>query len=106
MSSNAIAEILAVFDDDPEMTRELLAIERDQHTAESHAMVRIREIALQATKDRAEPPPSAVDLLRKALRLRMNGERAPGGSETWRDWDLQAEAYLRGFGEGADRVRP
>lgn len=44
---------------------------------------------------------SAVDLLRQALHLRMNGERAPGGNETWRDWDLKAEAYLRGFDEGS-----
>jgi hypothetical protein len=31
----------------------------------------------------------------EALFLRQHGERAPGGSETWRDWDLSAERVLR-----------
>jgi hypothetical protein len=39
----------------------------------------------------------AVRLLEEALHLRMNGERAPGGNETWRDWDLRAETFLRGL---------
>jgi hypothetical protein len=30
----------------------------------------------------------------------MNGERAPGGNENWRDWDTKTEAYLRAL-EGA-----
>jgi hypothetical protein len=37
----------------------------------------------------------AVRLLEEALFLRMNGERAPGGNETWHDWDLRAETFLR-----------
>ncbi len=37
----------------------------------------------------------AVALLEEALHLRMNGERAPGGNETWADWDKKAELYLR-----------
>jgi hypothetical protein len=37
----------------------------------------------------------AVKLLEEALFLRMNGERAPGGNETWHDWDHRAETFLR-----------
>jgi hypothetical protein len=29
------------------------------------------------------------------LHLRMYGERAPGGDETWREWDRMAEMFLR-----------
>jgi hypothetical protein len=36
-----------------------------------------------------------LELLEEALFLRMNGERAPGGNETWRDWDGRAESFLR-----------
>ena len=36
-------------------------------------------------------------LLEEALFIRQNGERAPGGSENWRDWDLKAETLLRGL---------
>jgi hypothetical protein len=39
----------------------------------------------------------AVRLLEEALHLRRNGEHAPGGNETWRDWDERAEKYLRGL---------
>jgi hypothetical protein len=41
------------------------------------------------------PRPPAVKLLEEALFLRMNGERAPGGNETWHDWDNKAEVFLR-----------
>lgn len=37
----------------------------------------------------------AFALLRQAHHLRTHGERAPGGSETWADWDRQAETLLR-----------
>jgi hypothetical protein len=37
----------------------------------------------------------AVRLLEYALHLRMHGERAPGGNETWREFDVRAEAFLR-----------
>ena len=40
-------------------------------------------------------PDTAIGLLEEALHLRQNGERAPGGSETWRDWDRRAERFLR-----------
>jgi hypothetical protein len=42
-----------------------------------------------------EGRPPAVALLEEALFLRQNGERAPGGNETWHDWDLRAERLLR-----------
>lgn len=38
---------------------------------------------------------TARQLLEEALHLRMHGERAPGGDETWAGWDRKAEAYLR-----------
>jgi hypothetical protein len=46
-----------------------------------------------ALGESAEPP--AVKLLEEALFLRMNGERAPGGNETWHDWEDRAERFLR-----------
>jgi hypothetical protein len=44
----------------------------------------------------------AVRLLEEALHLRMNGERAPGGTETWHDWERRAEKALRDIAR--DRV--
>jgi hypothetical protein len=38
---------------------------------------------------------SAIGLIREALHLRMYGENAPGGNETWAEWDRKAEAFLR-----------
>jgi hypothetical protein len=37
----------------------------------------------------------AVDLLQYGLHLRVHGENAPGGSETWREFDQRTEAFLR-----------
>ena len=45
-------------------------------------------------RERAE---RAKALLERVLHLRMNGERAPGGTETWRDLDRDIERYLRGL---------
>jgi hypothetical protein len=42
-----------------------------------------------------DTPDTAIRLLEEALHLRMNGERAPGGTETWQDWERRAETYLR-----------
>jgi hypothetical protein len=39
----------------------------------------------------------SVALLRYALHLRQYGERAPGGNETWAEFDRAAEAFLRGY---------
>lgn len=55
---------------------------------------------------------TAIRLLEEALHLRRNGERAPGGNETWRDWDRKAERFLRErltrlYPEaGDDRIKP
>jgi hypothetical protein len=51
--------------------------------------------AVLAALEAAQTQPAARALLEEALFLRMNGERAPGGNETWRDWDRRAEEYLR-----------
>lgn len=45
---------------------------------------------LRATVERA------TKLLEYALHLRMYGERAPGGNETWRQFDTDVEHFLRG----------
>jgi hypothetical protein len=44
---------------------------------------------------RAERYASAKGLLEYALHLRMHGERAPGGKETWAEFDRRTEAFLR-----------
>lgn len=36
-------------------------------------------------------------LVAEAHHLRQYGERAPGGAETWREWDRKADAYLQGL---------
>lgn len=36
-----------------------------------------------------------VRLLEEALHLCQHGERAPGGDETWRNWQRKTELYLR-----------
>ena len=67
---------------------------RDRHPARYRALSvagRLADGQLQADLDRA------IRLLEAALHLRMNGERAPGGSETWQDWDRRAETFLRGL---------
>ena len=38
---------------------------------------------------------TAIRLLEAALYLRQNGERAPGGNETWAHWERRTEAFLR-----------
>jgi hypothetical protein len=37
----------------------------------------------------------AVRLVEEAIHLRMHGERAPGGTENWRDWERAAEVFMR-----------
>jgi hypothetical protein len=37
----------------------------------------------------------ALKLLEAALFLRMNGQRAPGGNETWGAWERRVESFLR-----------
>jgi hypothetical protein len=38
---------------------------------------------------------TAVRLLEEALHLVQNGERAPGGNETWAAWARKTETFLR-----------
>lgn len=42
---------------------------------------------------------AAVKLLEYAMRLRMYGERAPGGDETWHEWATGAETFLRSLAD-------
>ncbi len=53
------------------------------------------QLAGMLTAFAAEYRERPVRLIEEALHLRMNGERAPGGNETWADWDRRAEQYLR-----------
>jgi hypothetical protein len=39
-----------------------------------------------------------LGLLAYALHLRQHGERAPGGDETWAEFDRRCEAFLRQVG--------
>lgn len=43
----------------------------------------------------AEAETEARRLVEQALHLAQNGERAPGGNETWAVWARRAEAWLR-----------
>jgi hypothetical protein len=43
----------------------------------------------------ADDDATAIRLLEEALHLCQNGERAPGGNETWADWERRTEACLR-----------
>jgi len=52
---DAIVEILTIFDDDPQMTEELLSIVPGQHTAESAALVKVREIGRTVLEGRRKP---------------------------------------------------
>ncbi len=48
----------------------------------------------------------AERLVREALHLRMYGECAPGGNETWRDWEREAEAWHQArYSPGGDDGR-
>jgi hypothetical protein len=38
---------------------------------------------------------TAIVLLRYGMAIRMYGECAPGGFETWRAWDASTEEFLR-----------
>lgn len=51
----------------------------------------LRAAILSVQRERA----AAVKLLEYALHLRMHGENAPGGTETWAQFDRDTEAFLR-----------
>ena len=71
----ALTEILTVFDDDPQMTEDLLSIEADQHTAESHALATIREIGRRVMEGRGTATgATAEDHVRAAERFAAAAE--------------------------------
>ena len=56
--------------------------------------VSMADAIIGALGEGSESP--AIELLKDALFLRMNGERPPGHSEaTWRKWEREAEVFLR-----------
>lgn len=74
----------------------------DWKTQERVGMMISPELAVfvcEAVNARGIPLPASGDhqrrLLEQALFLRMNGERALGGNETWREWERDAETFLR-----------
>jgi hypothetical protein len=68
-----------------------VAYVRGAKFAEAQA-ARIAELGLTASIARRQ---QATELLQYALHLRMYGERAPGGDETWAEFDRRAEQFLR-----------
>lgn len=64
-------------------------------TPEEYAEAALRAIAADEREHQAALA-EARRLLEQAMHLRQHGERAPGGDETWEQWDRDAEAYLRG----------
>jgi hypothetical protein len=70
--------------------------------AEALARIRPSVAACEEPPEPADDLTTAIRLLEEALHLRMNGERAPGGNETWRDWHREAERFLRDRGDGAE----
>lgn len=52
---------------------------------------------INAVKEsRARMADEPLTLVKYALHLRMYGENAPGGTETWKEFDRRAEEFLRG----------
>lgn len=49
---------------------------------------------------------AAIELLAYALHLRQNGERAPGGDETWAEFDRRAEELLRRWHDASAVAEP
>ena len=66
---------------------------------------RLRSIKAERAHDALDDLTAELDRLRgllaQAHHLRQHGERAPGGDETWADWERQAEQALRS-GETSD----
>ena len=86
----------------PEPASETFEDELDAHIAESMqdpdyaAAEPVRNAELDAARR----------LLAYAMHLRQYGERAPGGDETWAEWDAMAEAHLRATGWPAGERPP
>jgi len=70
--------------------------QRDEARAEVEERLAADLLVQQRATDEAE---TALDranrLLRYVLHLRMYGENAPGGNETWQQFDRDCDEYLR-----------
>lgn len=58
---------------------------------------RERDSLARRLAHRFEAQSAATRLVEYALHVRMHGENAPGGAETWAHFDRAAEAFLRRF---------
>lgn len=65
---------------------------------ENHRLRRLLELARKERAMAWFQRSEATRLLEYALHLRQHGENAPGGSETWREFDTRAEDFLRTHG--------
>lgn len=79
-------------------TAAALVAAKEQAERERDSMARRLGVRHQAQVE-------AVRLIQYALHLRMHGENAPGGTETWAQFDRDAEAFLRAI-EGPDGGYP
>jgi hypothetical protein len=87
----ALTEILAIFDDYPAMTEDLLSIADDQHTVESRALVTIREIGRRVMEGRGSAFGETAEAhIRRAERYAARAEETADGGEWLRSVDLQA----------------
>ena len=89
----AVTEILTIFDDDPQMTEELLAIEDSQHTAESHALVRIREIGRRVMEVRRTSADTTEAHVREAERLIADRDPHAPDEPAWQGLTAAAQVH-------------
>lgn len=72
-----------------------LRLERDDALAVASRAVRDKVALERHLEADHEDAKEATRLLNLALHLRMHGENAPGGTETWRQFDRECEHFLR-----------
>lgn len=78
-----------------------LAMDQAVLILENHRLHRLLAEANRRPAILAFQRREAASLLEYALHLRMHGENAPGGSETWAEFDRKAEDFLRTHGAAA-----
>jgi hypothetical protein len=88
-SQDAVWEVLTAEDGLVEQLRVLVG--RDVHLSSQGANLEDDETYFSVRAKYL----AAKKLLEYALHLRMYGERAPGGNETWREFDKMTEHFLR-----------
>lgn len=72
---------------------DLVRKHHEQHTVHEVRVVAVNDKFRSKAINLSEA--DALELLRYALHLRMHGENASGGTETWAEFDQRCEALLR-----------